>query len=239
MQILISYSHRDIKAAQILKLALEKHGGVRVWLDKHELAFGDQIAERIKNEIARSDLVVVVLTPDSAHSAWVNWEIDCCRAYESLYKVNKLVPILMRGNAIPATIFGRNYADFRTSARMNENFLQLIKQVVKGKGLRPLEEQPIAYDRLNEEILSAPEQILVTAPIIGTVYLAPSEWSKPFVSIGSKVRADDVVVIIEAMKLMTEIQAECEGIVADILVENGQPVEYGQPMILLSASEIV
>jgi acetyl-CoA carboxylase biotin carboxyl carrier protein len=78
----------------------------------------------------------------------------------------------------------------------------------------------------------APEEELhiVTSPIVGTFYRAPSPNDDPFVKVGSQVENDSVVCIIEAMKLMNEIQAETTGTIAKIYVENGQPVEYGQPL---------
>lgn len=71
---------------------------------------------------------------------------------------------------------------------------------------------------------------LIPSPIVGTFYRAPSPNADPFVKIGSRVEPETVVCIIEAMKLMNEIQAEISGDVAKIYVENGQPVEYGQPL---------
>ncbi len=71
---------------------------------------------------------------------------------------------------------------------------------------------------------------IITSPIVGTFYRSPSPTAEPFVRIGSHVDADTVVCIIEAMKLMNEIQAETSGEVVKIYVENGQPVEYGQPL---------
>ncbi len=68
------------------------------------------------------------------------------------------------------------------------------------------------------------------SPIVGTFYRSASPNSDPFVKIGSRVEPDSVVCIIEAMKLMNEIQAETSGEVVKIYVENGQPVEYGQPL---------
>ncbi len=70
----------------------------------------------------------------------------------------------------------------------------------------------------------------ITSPIVGTFYRSPSPTAEPFVGTGSGVKADSVVCIIEAMKLMNEIQAEVVGVVEKIYVENGQPVEYGQPL---------
>jgi acetyl-CoA carboxylase biotin carboxyl carrier protein len=71
---------------------------------------------------------------------------------------------------------------------------------------------------------------LITSPIVGTFYRSPSPQAESFVGLGSQVVQDTVVCIIEAMKLMNEIQAETSGVVAKIYVENGQPVEYGQPL---------
>ena len=71
---------------------------------------------------------------------------------------------------------------------------------------------------------------IIPSPIVGTFYRSPSPTAEAFVKIGSNVEAETVVCIIEAMKLMNEIQAEISGEVAKIYVENGQPVEYGQPL---------
>jgi acetyl-CoA carboxylase biotin carboxyl carrier protein len=71
---------------------------------------------------------------------------------------------------------------------------------------------------------------IIQSPIVGTFYRSPSPTAEPFVKIGSNVEATSVVCIIEAMKLMNEIQAEASGEVVKIYVENGQPVEYGQPL---------
>jgi len=71
---------------------------------------------------------------------------------------------------------------------------------------------------------------IIPSPIVGTFYRSPSPTAEAFVKIGSKVAPETVVCIIEAMKLMNEIQAEAEGEVVKIYVENGQPVEYGQPL---------
>ncbi|HET6893704.1 MAG TPA: acetyl-CoA carboxylase biotin carboxyl carrier protein [Pyrinomonadaceae bacterium] len=71
---------------------------------------------------------------------------------------------------------------------------------------------------------------IISSPIVGTFYRAASPNADPFVKIGSQVEPDSIVCIIEAMKLMNEIQAETNGEVVKIYVENGQPVEYGQPL---------
>jgi acetyl-CoA carboxylase biotin carboxyl carrier protein len=76
---------------------------------------------------------------------------------------------------------------------------------------------------------------IIPSPIVGTFYRSPSPAADPFVKIGSVVEPETVVCIIEAMKLMNEIQAEVSGEVAKIYVENGQPVEYGQPLFGLKS----
>jgi len=82
-----------------------------------------------------------------------------------------------------------------------------------------------------EEAASEDQDLhLITSPIVGTFYRAPSPNAENFVRIGSHVEPDTVVCIIEAMKLMNEIQAETSGEVVKIYVENGQAVEYGQPL---------
>jgi acetyl-CoA carboxylase biotin carboxyl carrier protein len=68
----------------------------------------------------------------------------------------------------------------------------------------------------------------IKSPMVGTFYRAASPESKPFADVGSKVVENTVVCIIEAMKIMNEIQAEAKGTITEVLVENGQPVEYGQ-----------
>lgn len=75
--------------------------------------------------------------------------------------------------------------------------------------------------------------VTVTSPIVGTFYRAPSPDSEPFVEVGTKVKKGQVLCIIEAMKLMNEIESEVDGVVVRILVENGQPVEYGEPLFLI------
>ncbi len=76
----------------------------------------------------------------------------------------------------------------------------------------------------------------VTSPMVGTFYRAPAPGAPPFVEVGSRVAPGTVLCIIEAMKLMNELEAEVSGTVAEILVENGQPVEYGQVLFRIDPS---
>jgi len=74
---------------------------------------------------------------------------------------------------------------------------------------------------------------IVTSPMVGTFYQAPSPGSKPFVDVGQRVQMGDTVCIIEAMKILNQIEADHSGVIGAILVENGQPVEYGQPLFVI------
>jgi acetyl-CoA carboxylase biotin carboxyl carrier protein len=79
-----------------------------------------------------------------------------------------------------------------------------------------------------------PEGHLVKSPMVGTFYRAASPGAKPFVEVGDSVQAGDTLCIIEAMKLMNEIESDKSGLVKQILVENGQPVEFGQPLVVIA-----
>jgi acetyl-CoA carboxylase biotin carboxyl carrier protein len=74
----------------------------------------------------------------------------------------------------------------------------------------------------------------LNAPMVGTFYRASAPDAKPFVEVGQQVKEGEPVCIIEAMKLMNEIEADASGTVVEILVENGQPVEYGQPLFVIA-----
>lgn len=74
---------------------------------------------------------------------------------------------------------------------------------------------------------------LVKSPLVGTFYVAPAEDAEAFVKVGDKVEAGQTVAIVEAMKLMNEIESEYTGVIAEVLAENGQTVEYGQPLFVI------
>jgi acetyl-CoA carboxylase biotin carboxyl carrier protein len=80
---------------------------------------------------------------------------------------------------------------------------------------------------------TAPEGHVLKSPMVGTYYRAPTPGAKAFVEIGQSVTEGDTVCIIEAMKLLNEIEADRSGIIKAILVENGQPVEYGHPLMVI------
>ena len=91
-------------------------------------------------------------------------------------------------------------------------------------------------DRSAATSISA-EEILITAPMIGTFYTSATPGAQPFVNEGDEVYVGQTVGIIEAMKIMNEIAADAAGVVESILVGNGQPVEYGSPLLRLRAGQ--
>lgn len=82
--------------------------------------------------------------------------------------------------------------------------------------------------------VAAEDTRTINSPMVGTFYRAPSPGAKPFADVGQKVKAGDTVCIIEAMKLLNEIETEYDGVIKEILVENGQPVEFGQPLFVIA-----
>ena len=81
---------------------------------------------------------------------------------------------------------------------------------------------------------AAPEGHVIRSPMVGTFYRSSAPGAKSFVEVGQAVKAGDTICIIEAMKLLNEIEADRDGTVKAILAENGQPVEYGEPLFILS-----
>jgi acetyl-CoA carboxylase biotin carboxyl carrier protein len=88
-----------------------------------------------------------------------------------------------------------------------------------------------------EVVAAVPDGLLeVVSPMVGTYYSSPSPDAEPYIEVGQRIREGTVLCIIEAMKLMNELESEVEGTVAKILVENAQPVEYGQVLFLIDPS---
>jgi acetyl-CoA carboxylase biotin carboxyl carrier protein len=97
--------------------------------------------------------------------------------------------------------------------------------------VEPREEHPHVPAHADED--ETHRLITITAPLVGTFYRSPSPEAASFVEVGDRVKKGQVICIIEAMKLMNEIESEADGIVSRVLVENTQPVEYGEPLFLL------
>lgn len=80
---------------------------------------------------------------------------------------------------------------------------------------------------------AARDENLVTAPMVGTFYVSPAPGAKPFVEVGQEVRVGQVLCVIEAMKMMNQIESERDGKVVAVLAKNGEPVEFGQPLFAI------
>ena len=98
-------------------------------------------------------------------------------------------------------------------------------------GPHPAASAPPAAPAAQAEV--GQEGHVIKAPMVGTFYRSPSPDAKAFVEVGQAVKEGETICIIEAMKLMNEIEADAAGVVKVILIENGQPVEYGQPLFIL------
>lgn len=129
---------------------------------------------------------------------------------------------------------------------MNENSLCELEVEEEGKRIRLKkfsENQPVVVSHMAPPAPAKEEKpgkregtIEIKSPMVGTFYRAPSPGAKPYVEIGDMMKPGDVVCIIEAMKLMNEIKAEIGGKVLEVLVENGQPIEFGQTLFVLEAA---
>ena len=92
---------------------------------------------------------------------------------------------------------------------------------------------PAAADPVAATTPPVPEGHVVKAPMVGTFYRAPNPGAAPFAEVGQAVKEGEPLCIIEAMKLLNEIEADKSGVIKQILVENGEPVEYGQPLFVI------
>ncbi|MBM7693256.1 acetyl-CoA carboxylase biotin carboxyl carrier protein [Peribacillus deserti] len=132
-----------------------------------------------------------------------------------------------------------------TKIKMKKNSLQpegiTVQQVIPKEALRQEEvqaapiPQPAAAEKPAEEKKTETAENLhkITSPMVGTFYQSPSPETDAYVKAGSKVSKNSVVCIVEAMKLFNEIEAEVDGEIVEILVKDGQLVEYGQPLFLV------
>jgi acetyl-CoA carboxylase biotin carboxyl carrier protein len=108
-----------------------------------------------------------------------------------------------------------------------------VREVVLPAGLQPAPNPPATAPEPPEP--PAPAHVLVKSPIVGTFYESASPGSPPFVKIGEAVQPGKVLCIIESMKLMNEIEADVAGVIESKLVQNGQPVEYGEGLFAIRA----
>jgi acetyl-CoA carboxylase biotin carboxyl carrier protein len=159
-----------------------------------------------------------------------------------LKQIKQIIELMKRSEL---TEFAVEEEGFKLKIRRGSNGLPIVSTGSKGSNspFSPAETgsaPPIPAPAPIHSTQSAPPMpteepgvTYVKSPMVGTFYRASSPESKPFVDIGSKIDDNSLVCIIEAMKIMNEIQAETKGTVVEILVENGQPVEYGQRLFKL------
>lgn len=110
-----------------------------------------------------------------------------------------------------------------------------VREIVEGEAQPPVqkdEKKETASEKARSENIR-----IVTSPMVGTFYRSPSPEAPAFVELGSIVKSAQTMCIIEAMKLMNEVESEYNGKVVSILVENGQPVEYGEPLFHIEVSK--
>ncbi len=93
--------------------------------------------------------------------------------------------------------------------------------------------EPVSLKKVIREEVSVDNSKKITSPIIGTAYLAPEPGGKKFIEIGQKIKKGDTVMIVEAMKTMNHIPSPLDGVIKEISVEDGQPVEFGQTIATL------
>ena len=108
--------------------------------------------------------------------------------------------------------------------------------VLEAGGRQAVVEMPVvSVENIAEvpavEKAEAPAGVEQKSPLVGTVYLAPQAGAEPFVQVGDKVKKGDVLCIVESMKMFNNIEAELEGTIAAVCVDNGQIVEFGQPLV--------
>lgn len=135
------------------------------------------------------------------------------------------------------TVSDSNIVDFQyeqdgTKIVMCSGETQAVQQVVS---------VPAASEAVEEKTIATvqnePRKVsgnVVKSPLVGTFYVAPAEGAEPFVKVGDSVKKGQTLAIVEAMKLMNEIESDYDGVVSDVLVENGKMVEYGQPLFCIS-----
>lgn len=119
-----------------------------------------------------------------------------------------------------------------TQATVEPHKAKEVQTVEVQSALAPVEQVDIS--RVDVEVVPSSSELegqFITSPMVGVVYLQPSPDKDPFIKVGDVISEGDTVVIVEAMKLMNEIQSNLSGTVAEILVENETIVEYGQPLI--------
>ncbi len=144
-------------------------------------------------------------------------------------EITKLIDLLEKRNL---THFDLEIEDFKISIGRSQPQIPEERQTLSPQPT-PLEEAVVSPETEIPVPEEKKDRHYITSPMVGTFYHAPDPSSPPFVEIGEKVKKNQTLCIIEAMKLMNTIESDTEGIVEDILIENGKPVEYGQRLFAI------
>jgi acetyl-CoA carboxylase biotin carboxyl carrier protein len=160
----------------------------------------------------------------------------------SLDQVRELVTILNKTDITELTL---ESGDVRLSIRKSETRVSTMPVVmptsavgsaVNSTAIEHTSISPVVHTTTVADSLPSKKLIEITSPMVGTFYRSPAPDEAPFVEIGDTVKKGHTVCIIEAMKLMNEIESESSGKIVEILVENTQPVEYGQVLMRIEAN---
>lgn len=147
--------------------------------------------------------------------------------------IRKLIKMVEQSDidSLEVSSWGRKVRIIKNSSGSNGNhFVQAPAAPQPAVNLAQVAAAPAEVQSVEAAPAPAPAGHLLTAPMVGTFYRKPAPDAKSFVEVGDKVRVGQVVCIVEAMKLMNEIQSDADGMIVSILVEDGQPVEYGQTL---------
>jgi len=152
-------------------------------------------------------------------------------------KVKKLIELLEESNIDEIEIKEgeESVRISRNSARATPMYAPMQMPMTMATAQQPAPPPPVAAERPAATTAqpATPEGHAVRSPMVGTFYRAAPPTSPSFAEIGQSVKAGDVVCIVEAMKMMNQIEADKSGVISAILVENGEPVEYDQPLIMI------
>ena len=137
---------------------------------------------------------------------------------------------MMRKNDL--SVFKLEQEGFRITLKRGGDFQPVVTQASVPLSLSST--APSAVAAVEQPSTKPAEKLReITSPMVGTFYSSPSPDSPAYVSVGQEITEDSVVCIVEAMKVMNEIKAECRGVVAEIVAENGKPVQFGQVLFRL------
>lgn len=148
-------------------------------------------------------------------------------------KVKKLIELIEESDVEELEICEGDDSVRITRRRGHAEYAQMMPQYAPAPAAapQPSQAEPAAAEAPAD---TTPAGHQVRSPMVGTFYRSPSPTAKAFVEVGQTVAAGDVICIVEAMKMMNQIEADKSGTIVDILVENGQPVEFDQPLFIIA-----